>query len=232
MLVKIAAPAGVVVGSGGHGQGVGLHQFVAVGPVHPPLHPPQQEGGRKGHGEIARHFNGGGGKIGKGGPGNRLVGGKKVGKADNEHHGGVLDVDNQVVADLGHDVPQGLGQNDAQHGLEVGHADGLGPLRLAGVDGENAASDGLGHIRTGIDGYHQNRHGPDAFKADGVVGEIGQAVVNEHRLQNHGRASENLDINAQQHPHKPQPQPLDGMVGFGAGDGLQNTAAKPDDAAD
>ena len=38
---------------------------------------------------------------------------------NNEHHRGVLDVDDEVVADLGHDVPQGLGKNDAGHGLDM-----------------------------------------------------------------------------------------------------------------
>ena len=44
----------------------------------------------------------------------------------------------------------------------VRHADGLGALGLAGVDGDNAAADGLGHIGAGIDGDHQNGRHPYA----------------------------------------------------------------------
>ena len=35
----------------------------------------------------------------------------------------------------------------------VGHADGLGTLGLAGVHGDDAAADGLGHISAGVDGH-------------------------------------------------------------------------------
>ena len=39
------------------------------------------------------------------------MGGKELHKADDEHDGGVLDVDDEVVADLRNDVANGLGQN-------------------------------------------------------------------------------------------------------------------------
>jgi len=86
----------------------------------------------------------------------------------------------------------------------VGHADGLGPLRLAGVDGENAAPDGLRHVRAGIDGDHQNGNRPDIVEPNGVAGKVGQAVENENRLQNHGRTTKNLNVGPENYPDQPQ----------------------------
>ena len=72
--------------------------------------------------------------------------GEELDEADNEHHRGVLDVDDEVVADLGHDVPQGLGKNDAGHGLDMVHTDGLGSLGLSRVDGDDPSPYTFGHI--------------------------------------------------------------------------------------
>ena len=68
---------------------------------------------------------------------------------------GYNDINYQVIADLGHDIAQGLGEDDIHHGLYVAHADSLGPLGLAGVNGEDAAADRLSHVGAGIDGDHQ-----------------------------------------------------------------------------
>ena len=86
----------------------------------------------------------------------------------------------------GMDIAQGLGEDDIHHGLYVAHADSFGPLGLAGVNGEDAAADRLGHVGAGIDGDHQKGGGPYVVKAHGVVGEVGQAVVEEHSLEHHG----------------------------------------------
>ena len=44
------------------------------------------------------------------------------------------------------------GRNHMEHGLPVGHADGHGALGLAGIDGDDAAADRLGHVGAGVDG--------------------------------------------------------------------------------
>ena len=80
----------------------------------------------------------------------------------------------------------------------MGHADGLGTLRLAGIDGDDAAPDGLRHIRAGVDGHDQDGSGPDVVKPQGVVGEVGQAVVDEEQLHQQRRVPAELDIC----PHK------------------------------
>ena len=145
---------------------------------------------RQRHAKVAQHLDGRGGEVHGVDAGDVAVGGEELGEADDKHHRGVLDVDDEVVADLGHDIAQGLGEDDIHHGLYVAHADSLGPLGLAGVNGEDAAADRLGHVGAGIDGDHQKGGGPDVVKAHGVVGEVGQAVVEEHSLEHHGGCPE------------------------------------------
>ena len=158
--------------------------------------------------------------------------GEELRKADDEHNGGVLHVDDVVVADLGHDVPQGLRHDDVHHGLEMGHANGLGPLGLAGVNGNDAAPDGFRHVRAGIDGHDQKRGGENIVEPEGVIGEVGQAVVNEHGLQHHGGSPEHLYINADDDPQQLQQEPLGQRVLLRIRNGIQHTAQQSDEAAD
>ena len=131
--------------------------------------------------------------------------GEELDEADNEHHRGVLDVDDEVVADLGHDVPQGLGKNDAGHGLDMVHTDGLGSLGLSRVDGDDPSPYTFGHICPCVDGNHQQRSDPDtgvALEGHGPVGEVGEAVVDEDRLKHHRGAPEDLHIGRQNRLHR------------------------------
>ena len=67
----------------------------------------------------------------------------------------------------------------------MGHTDGLRALGLAGVNGDDAAPDGFGHVRAGVDGHHDDGCHPDAahsLEGHRAVGEVGQAVEDEHRL--------------------------------------------------
>ena len=155
--------------------------------------------------------------------------GKEIVEADNEHDRGILDVDDKVVADLRHDVAQSLRQHHAQHGLHMRHADGLRALGLPAIHREDTAAHGLSHVRAGIDGYHQDGHRPDIAELHGVVGEI--AIIDEHRLQNHGRAAEYLNIGADNAPQQPQQPALDKGIAVRAGNGLQYAAQKADHAA-
>ena len=59
----------------------------------------------------------------------------KLRHTDDVQHGGILDVDDQVVADLRQDDAEGLRQDDAFHRLPVRHAERLRGLGLPGVDG-------------------------------------------------------------------------------------------------
>ena len=70
-------------------------------------------------------------------------------------------------------------------------------------------------------------------KLHGVVGEVGQTVVHEHRLQHHGRAAEDLDIDTDRCiAQQLQQEALGQGVVLRIGDGVQDAADKADDAAD
>ena len=103
---------------------------------------------------------------------------------------------------------------------------------LAGVDGDNAAADGLGHVRAGIDRNDQDGCGPDVIEAQGIIREIRQGVENEHGLQHHRRAAENLDVDADDDAENFQKDTLGQRIVFGARDGIENAAEQADDTAD
>ena len=158
--------------------------------------------------------------------------GKEFRKADDEHHGSILHIDNKVVADLGHNVPQSLGQDHMGHGLHMGHADGLGALGLAGVNGNDAAPDGFCHVSAGVNGNDQNGGRPDAAKAHGVVRKIRQTVEDKHSLKHHGRAPEYFHIDPNQDPDQLQQEPLPCRIVFGIWDGIEDAAGQANKAAD
>ena len=114
----------------------------------------------------------------------------------------------------------------------MGHADGLGALGLTGVDGDDAAADGLRHVSAGVDGHDEDGGHPDVVEPQGVIREIGQAIDDEHRLQHHGGAAEHFHIDADQHPDELQEEPLGEGVVFRVGDGVQDTADEAYHAAD
>ena len=145
---------------------------------------------------------------------------EEIRKGDDKHHGGVLYIDDEVVADLWQNVPQRLGENHIEHSLDMVHANGLGSLRLAGVNGQNSASDRLRHIGAGVDGNHQTGRRPDIGELHGVVGEVRKAIVDKHRLQHHGRSPEHLHIDPHNHPDQRKEKPLDGMIRLPVGNRL------------
>ena len=119
------------------GQGIGggqVVELIAVRAVHLAFPPAEQPGAGKGEHKVDHHGDGEGFKIGIQSSSHPLGGEEKLHGTDNAQHAGILDVDNQVVADLRHDVPEGLGQDDAGHGLHMVHANGLGAVGLSRVD--------------------------------------------------------------------------------------------------
>ena len=191
----------MLIGTGTKGQGIILDQFIAVVAIHMLLQPAQQEGGNEGHAQVANHLNGSGREIEVIDTCDISVESKELCKPDDKHNRGIFDIDDKVVADLRNDVTESLGQNNIGHNLHVRHADGLGPFGLAGVHGDNAAPDGFRHIGACVDGDNEDSCHPNTVKPHGVVAEIRQAVVNEHRLKHHGGTPKDLHINADQHPN-------------------------------
>ena len=156
-------------------------------------------------------------------------------KTDDEHHGGILDVDDEVVAHLRQDIAESLREDDAGHGLHMGHADGLGPLGLARVNGQDATPYRLGHVGAGVDGHHDDGGQPQPAVApehDLFVGEEGQAVVDKHRLEHHGGAPEDLHVDADDHADQLEEKPLDDGIALGIGDGVEDATQQPDHTAD
>jgi len=219
---------GAVHHAAGVGQRVGGGQIVTGRAVQLLFPPAQQPGAGEGADQIDHHGDG----HGFGHP--IIVAGVLLGHiiqlhdADDAEDGGVLDVDDEVVADLGNDVAQGLGEDDAQHGLKMGHADGLGALRLADVDGQNAAADCFRHIRAGVDGYNKESRRPLPH-VDVQI--LHGAVIDEHGLHHHGRAAKNFHIDVEDQAHQPQKGPLEPGVLSGGGDGLDDAHQKADETA-
>ena len=91
-----------------------------------------------------------------------------------------------MVADLGNQIAQGLGQDDVKHGLHMRHADGFGALHLAGIHGLDAAPDRFRHIGAGIDGKDDDRRGK-RIQRDA---QAGQAVKDDEKLHQQRRAAD------------------------------------------
>ena len=161
--------------------------------------------------------------------GDALGGVEQLHGADDRQHAGVLDVDDEVVADLRHDIAQRLRQHDVDHCLEVRHADGLGALGLAGVDRQDAAADGLRHIGAGVDGNDEERCRPHVHVDPE---QHGRAVIDEHRLHHHRGAAEHFNVDVQDDPHETEQPPFDGVLLPVGGDRLHDADEETDDQTD
>ena len=222
----------MAVGTCCHSQTVNLYQFIAAVTVQLLFYPAEQEGSKQSHGQIAHHFNGCGREVQVACTDGCTVCCKEVGEADDEHNRGVFYINNKVVADLGHNIAQSLGQNDVCHGLHMGHADCLCTFGLAGVNGDDAATYGFCHVSTGVNGYNHESCNPNAGELHCIVGEVGQTVVHENCLQDHGSTTENFYVKTHNESNELQYKALGQGIVFGVGNGIQYTANETDDAAD
>ena len=117
-----------------------------------------------------------------------------------------------------------------EHRLPVVHADGLGTLGLARVDGHDAAADCLRHIGTGVDGNDEEACLPHAHLD---AEHLQKTVVDEHGLHDHRCAAEQLHIAAQEDVQDFQQYTLPRRVALLVdGDGLQCADRKADQAAE
>ena len=104
----------------------------------------------------------------------------------------------------------------------------LAPSVCPLVDGQDAAADGLCHVRAGVDGDDEKRRGQPVE----LNPRVEEAVVDEHRLNHHGRAAEHFHVNHQNRAHHEEDEPLDGVVLLADGYRLDNADDIADDAAD
>ena len=84
--------------------------------------------------------------------------------------------------------------------------------------------------RTPIDRNHNNADCPDILER--YAEKVRHAVIDEHGLQNHGSAAENLYIYPYNNPHKPQHDPFQDVFIRAAWNCLQNTAEKAYNTSD
>ena len=228
-MVGLNGVAMILVGALSQDDGVVHGQGEVLRSVHLLLDDPEDPGADEGQDEVEYHGDGICLKEGvvcacrtSGGVG-------QLRYADDGQDAGILDVDDQVVADLGHDVPEGLGQDHAGHGLEMVHADGHGSLCLARIDGQDTASYGLRHVGAGVDGDDEEgcrQH----TQVDAEY--IGQSVVDEGCLDHHGGAAEDLHIGVQDELDDHEDVVLCRVLRLIRGDRLDDTHRKADHTSD
>src|ERR1035437_5641911 len=131
-----------------------------------------------------------------------VEGGVELENGENEQQRCVLDHVVELVAERRNDHPSGLRQNNAAHGLAVLHAERLGRLGLAGVDGEDSGPNNLRHVCTLVD--PQDKRPGEDFRRDDEGTErdcrphddvaYQQAVEEEGQLNDEGRSTEEPDV--------------------------------------
>lgn len=131
--------------------------------------------------------------------------------ADDVQDGRILDVDDKLIADRWQDIAHDLRDDDLEHGLCVRHSDGHGALKLAAVDGNDAAADDLGHVRAGVDGHDEDAGRDERQRV--AAGRESIAPVNNHRLHHHRRATEDLDIDCNDRIEQLVQRAQDGVLG-------------------
>ena len=104
------------------------------------------------HHKIDKHYDACALEVCVEGAGGAFVFKEQVSYGNYRKHGGILYVDNKVVADLGNDISKSLRENNGGHGLGVSHANGLRRLDLTGIYGKYAAANGFRHVCAGVYG--------------------------------------------------------------------------------
>ena len=158
--------------------------------------------------------------------------GEEVREPDNEHDGSVFHIDNEIVSDLRHNIPECLRENYIDHGLHMCHSNRLGAFRLAGIHRDNASSYRLCHVGSRVDGHDYNRCSPDGSEFYRVICKIGQPIIQEHSLEHHRRAAEYLNVNSDNHTDQRKEKSFHRVVIATIGNCIENSANKPDQAAD
>ena len=153
---------------------------------------------------------------------------KKFYRTDDGKYTGIFDVDNQVVADLRHDVTQCLWQNNIDHGLYMCHADRLGSFCLTRVNGKDTAADSLCHVCTCVDGYDEDRGKPHGHID---IEQVCTTEVDKHCLCHHRSSTEELHIAGKDKFHDFDQYLLGCGIVFVYRDRLHDTYEKTDDAS-
>ena len=74
---------------------------------------------------------------------------EQLGNRNHVQNAGILDIDNELVADGRQDIAHGLRQHNACHRLPVRQADGMRGFGLSLIDGQDATTDDFGQTEAG-----------------------------------------------------------------------------------
>ena len=134
----------------------------------------------------------------------------KLGDAYYVQHRRILYIDNEFVAYGGEYIAYDLREDDVEHCLAVAHADGGRTLELTFVDRNYAAADDLRHISTCV--YRNDKYAR-RYERQGIAaaGE-GVAPENDHCLNHHRCAAEDLNINGDYRVKYPAQHAEDGIA--------------------
>ena len=166
-------------------------KVVVLRPFHPVFQQAEQSGACKGKDEVHYHSDGEGFEIGVVSSGNAFCGVEKFYDSNDGKDAGIFDVDDQVVADLRHNVAQGLGKNDAYHSLYVSHSDSFCSLCLAFVNRKDSAADSFCHVGSGVDRNYKECGEPHGHVN---VEQVSTSIIDEHGLYHHRGAAEKLHV--------------------------------------
>ena len=151
----------------------------------------KQSGAGKCENEVHYHSNGECLKVGVVSACHAFCGVEKLYDSDDGKYTGIFDVNDQVVADLRHNISQSLWKDYVYHGLHMGHSNGLSSLGLAFVNGKNSAADSFCHVGSGVDGHYEKCGKPHGHVN---VKQVGTSIVNEHGLNHHRGSAEKFHV--------------------------------------
>ena len=152
---------------------------------------PQQSGAGERKNKVHYHGNGKGFKISIICTCNPFCCVEKLYNSNNGKDAGIFDVDDQVVADLGHNVAQSLRKNYAHHSLHMSHSNGFRSLCLPLINREDSTADCFCHIGSRVNGNYKKCGKPHGHIN---VKQISTSIINEHGLYHHRGAAEKFHI--------------------------------------
>ena len=209
-------------------KGIGCCKVIVIVAVQLLFKKSEESGGCYGHNKIDDHYDACGFEEGIKCAGSAFVHEEKVRKADYGKDGSILDVDDEVVADLGNDVPEGLGDDYVHHGLDMVHADGFCAFGLTRIDGKDSSADSFRHICAGVDG---NDHERGKIGIHFIIENHYGAVIDENGLDYHRGAAEKFDISLEDYVRDFYDNLFPEGVLFLDRNGLDNSDAETDYAA-
>ena len=116
---------------------------------------------------------------------------EKFYNSNNGKNAGILDIDDQVVANLRHDVAQCLWKDYVHHSLYMRHSDCFCSFCLTFVNRKDSASDGFCHVGSGIDRYYEKCRKPHGHVD---IEQVSTSVIDKHGLYHHWGAAEKFHV--------------------------------------